>query len=157
VLATATVTLPPRRNLVLLLAGLVAALLVYALLSSAAVVGALEEVVSGENGAPVGITATFDEPSHRELSELRTLLTRTPAAARELGAPISPTTTTTEKPAGPGPGARTTVFFRRSRLRRHRPRSFPRSSSRRSKYRRLPSWKLQVPPLPDLPKLPELP
>lgn len=103
VLATATVTLPPRRNFVLLLAGLVAALLVYALLSSAAVVGALEGTLPGDDGGPVRITATFDEPAARELSELHMLVARTPAAARERGA-TSRTTTTTEKPAGPGPG-----------------------------------------------------
>jgi hypothetical protein len=104
VLATATVTLPPRRNFMLLVAGLVAALLVYALLSSAAVVGALEEVLPSDDRGPVRITATFDEPAPRELSQLHTLLARTPAAARERGAPTSFTTTTTEKPAGPGPG-----------------------------------------------------
>lgn len=102
-LATATVTLPPRRNFALLLAGLVAALLVYALLSSATVVGALEEISPSDDGGLVRITATFDAPSPRELSELRTLLARTPAATRERSASASPTTTK-GKPAGPGPG-----------------------------------------------------
>jgi hypothetical protein len=88
---------------VLLLAGLVAALLVYALLSGAGVVGALEEVFPNGEGGPTRITATFDEFASRELSELRTLLARTAVTTRERGASTSPATKTNEKPAGPGP------------------------------------------------------
>src|SRR5215207_3540404 len=45
------VPVPPRRNFVVLAGGLVTALLVYALLSSAAVVGALDEVFPEEDVA----------------------------------------------------------------------------------------------------------
>lgn len=79
---TATVSEPPRRNLVLFAAGLVTALLVYALLSSAAVVGALEEGLAGEHEGSIRVIATFDPPTARELAELRTLLDG-PAATSE--------------------------------------------------------------------------
>lgn len=78
----AAVSDPPRRNFVLFAAGLVTALLVYALLASAAVVGALEEGLAGEHEGSIRVIAAFDPPSARELPELRTLLAR-PAATRE--------------------------------------------------------------------------
>lgn len=155
VLATATVTLPPRRNFLLLLAGLVAALLVYALLSSAAVVGALEGTLPGDDGGPVRITATFDEPSHRELAELRTLLARTPAAARELGAPTTPTTT--EKPAAPGPGDTDDGVLPRLPPPPAPPPLIPEIQLPPVEVPPLPELEApRLPPLPDLPKLPEL-
>jgi hypothetical protein len=103
-LATATVTLPPRHNFVLLLGGLVSALLVYALLSSAAVVGALDEVFPRGQADPVRITATFEEPGAGQLPELRTLLARTPDRTRERRAATSSATIErSTSPTSPAP------------------------------------------------------
>ena len=77
------VSVPPRRNFVVLVGGLVTALLVYALLSSAAVVGAFEEAFPGEDVAAVHVTASVDEPGARELADLRFLLALTPSATVE--------------------------------------------------------------------------
>ena len=157
-LATDTVTLPPRRNFVLLLAGLVAALLVYALLSSAAVVGALEEVFPSDEGGPVRITATFDEPPARELSELRTLLARTPAATRERGAPKAPGNTTKEKSAGPGPGGPDDGVLPPLPPPPAPPPLIPEVELPPVEVPPLPEVEApKLPPLPELPKLPELP
>lgn len=96
---TVTVSEPPRRNFVLFAAGLVTALLVYALLSSAAVVGALEESVAGEHEGSIRVIATLDHPSARELAELRTLLAR-PAPTAERPSARGPSIET-QKPKSP--------------------------------------------------------
>jgi hypothetical protein len=77
------VTVPPRHNFVVLVGGLVTALLVYALLSSAAVVGAFEEAFPDEDVVTVRVTASVDEPGARELADLRSLLALTPSAATQ--------------------------------------------------------------------------
>ena len=154
----ATVSEPPRRNLVLFAAGLVTALLVYALLSSAAVVGALDEVFPSDDGRPLRITATFDEPTPRELAELHTLLARTPAAAGERSAPTFLTTTTTEKPAGPGPGETDDGVVPPLPPPPAPPPLIPEIELPTVEVPSLPELEApRLPPLPELPKLPELP
>jgi len=59
---------PPRGNFVVLVAGLVTALLVYALLSNAAVVGAFEDVFP-RDGARALSTSAADAPRASELAE----------------------------------------------------------------------------------------
>jgi hypothetical protein len=104
--AAATVAEPPRGNFLMLVAGLVPALLVYALLSSTAVVGALEEVHPGVGHDPVWISATMKEPGARELAELRWLVALTPGATIERPlAPNGPGSSGRPKaPAGPNAG-----------------------------------------------------
>jgi hypothetical protein len=95
----AAVSDPPRRNFVLFAAGLVTALLVYALLSSAAVVGALEEALAGEQEGSIHVIATFEPPSAREVAELRSLLARpAPTAERPIARESS---IETQKPKSP--------------------------------------------------------
>lgn len=97
------VPIPPRRNFVVLVGGLVTALLVYALLSSAAVVGALEEAFPDEDAATVRVTASVDEPGARELADLRSLLALTPSATTQ--SPTEPTSSRKpNKPKDSKPG-----------------------------------------------------
>jgi hypothetical protein len=67
----------------MLVAGLATALLVYALLSSADVVGVLEEVYPGDGGDPILISATTEEPGAGEFAGLHGLLAATPGATIE--------------------------------------------------------------------------
>lgn len=87
--AAATIAEPPKGTFLRLVAGLVTALLVYALFSSADVVGALEEVYPSRAGDSIRIDATIEEPGARELPELRGLLAWTPGATIER--PVGPT------------------------------------------------------------------
>jgi hypothetical protein len=98
--ATATVAEPPpKRNFLVLVAGLVTALLVYALLSSADVVGALEPVYPDGGGHAIRIGATIEAPRAGELAELRALLAATPGATR----PVAPgASSSSRKPKAPG-------------------------------------------------------
>jgi hypothetical protein len=101
---TATIAEPPKHNFLVLVAGLVTALLVYALLSSADIVGALEEVYPGEGADSIRIDATVEEPGAREL-ELRALLAATPGATIERPAPSAPSSSGKPKaPSGSNPG-----------------------------------------------------
>jgi hypothetical protein len=84
VAAIGDAAVPPRHNFVLFVAGLVTALLVYALLSNTAVVGALDEVFPNEGVRPLRITAA-DEPRASEFAELRGLLALRPPAPVERG------------------------------------------------------------------------
>jgi hypothetical protein len=81
-----------------LVAGLVTALLVYALLSNAAVVGALDEVFPDEGARPLSIT-TSDEPRASELAELRGLLALRPPATAERPSALN-TASAAQKPKG---------------------------------------------------------
>ena len=105
--ATVTIEEPPHRNFLVLVAGLVTALLVYALLSSADVVGALEEVYPGGGGDSIRIGATVEEPGARELAELRALLAATPGATIKRpvapGAPSSSGKPKASSGSNPGP------------------------------------------------------
>src|ERR671910_3867597 len=56
---------PPRRHFLPLLAAMVAAVLVYALLRSADVGSALEDVFAGDDGGTIRVTASFEEPGAR--------------------------------------------------------------------------------------------
>jgi hypothetical protein len=87
--ATATIADQPetKPNFLMLVAGLVTALLVYALLSSADVVGALEEVYP-DGGGDTRFGATIEEPGAGELADLRALLAATPGATIER--PVAP-------------------------------------------------------------------
>jgi hypothetical protein len=87
---------PPRRNVLILVAGLVTALLVYALLSSAAVVGAFDEVFPNEGARPLSISAA-NEPRASELAELRGLLALRPPATAERPSSLK-TAPATQKP-----------------------------------------------------------
>src|SRR5918996_4196780 len=78
-----TAEVPPRRHFLPLLAATIAAVLVYALLRSADVGSALEEVFAGDNGDPIRVTASLEAPSGREIAELRSLLALTAAATIE--------------------------------------------------------------------------
>jgi hypothetical protein len=89
VAAGQTAELPPRRHFVFLLAAMVAAVLVYALLRSADVGGALEEVFAGEDSGTVRVVANIEEPGARELAELRSLLAFTSTATVERPAAAS--------------------------------------------------------------------
>jgi len=103
--ATATVEAPPRHNFLMLVAGLVTALLVYALLSSSDVIGALEEVYPGTGSDSIRISATMEEPGARELAELRALLASTPGASIERPASSSPSSSLKPNaPVGSTPG-----------------------------------------------------
>jgi hypothetical protein len=104
--ATATVAEPPpKRNFLMLVAGLVTALLVYALLSSADVVGALEPVYPDGGGGAIRIGATIEAPGAGELAELRALLAATPGATIERPvAPGAPSSSGKPKAPGSNPG-----------------------------------------------------
>ena len=104
--ATANVAEPPRRNFLMLVAGLATALLVYALLSSADVVGVLEEVYPGDGGDSILISATMEEPGAGEFAGLRGLLAATPGATIERQvAPKGPTSSGNPKaPVGSNAG-----------------------------------------------------
>ena len=103
--AAATIAEPPRHNVLGLVAGLVTALLVYALLSSADVVGALEEVYPGVGGDSIRIGATIEEPGAGELAELRALLAATPGATIERPvAAGAPSSSGKQKAPGSNPG-----------------------------------------------------
>lgn len=90
-----TAEVPPRRHFLPLLAAMVAAVLVYALLRSADVGGALEEVFARDDGGAIRVTASLDEPGAREVAELRSLLALTPGATIE--APAAQDTTVKPK------------------------------------------------------------
>lgn len=81
-----TAEVPPRRNFVFLLAAMVAAVLVYALLRSADVGSALEEVFRPDNSGTIRVTASLGEPGAREIAELRSLLALTPGATIDVPA-----------------------------------------------------------------------
>ena len=87
---------PPQRNFVVLVAGLVTALLVYALLSNAEVVGAFDDVFPNEGARPLSITAA-NEPGPSEFAELRGLLALRPPATVERPSSLN-TAPATEKP-----------------------------------------------------------
>jgi hypothetical protein len=98
---------PPRGNFVVLVAGLVTALLVYALLSNAAVVGAFEDVFP-RDGARALSTSAADAPRASELAELRGLLALRPPATIERGptlgnAPATQKLKSGNKPPAPPP------------------------------------------------------
>ena len=79
-----TAEVPPRRHFVPLLAAMVAAVLVYALLRSADVGSALEEVLADDNGGAFRVPASLDEPGAREVADLRSLLALTRGATIEV-------------------------------------------------------------------------